>query len=588
MEEETNFLVDGEGEAPTPNVEVPQSQPEKKKKKSKKGLIIVLSIIFVIFFLIPGLAFFLVYDGSTMKIKYDENFSAEKWGEALATDSLDYTVSEEAIKFSVSEKDINNMLYSSYKDSEELRKYLTQIAVDIKSSSYVFSVSGKFGFFKTRITLTAKLEKKKMDNHGSEEDAYVFTIKGASLGKLGFLKGAVISILKNSFSSSDSIDVGSNIKIHTDFDHSRLYIFASDLRELITSSLSGDSGGTSDFYTSFINDFLDNNLVEIDFYSNESFSVKVKLNELKGNDYGEGQYVCYNMPYENTTTKLTIKGEQKKLSLDVIRDALVSLLDDHLIQENEMNAVSEYLFNGYHDDNAPSCSLQSIGINDKLTYRGFNVATDISIDDLITNSVSSFDGYSALLNSFDLANLKESDINAFLHTQNLFGNKFFLTREVDEGGYKSSYIAFDNAYLNLTSEGAIVTAGININGLETIITILMDLDEANSTGPKLAFDTREIYFGDTDENGDRISATGGTKNLLFTTLTQAANTDSFSFSPEGKLTMDFSALITQGINQIVTDPEYKAFMEHNAKYSVRVVGDNVTDNSVVRLTAKRI
>ena len=180
------------------------------------------------------------------------------------------------------------------------------------------------------------------------------------------------------------------------------------------------------------------------------------------------------MPYENTTTKLTINNQQKKLSLDTIREALVSLMDQGLIEESNLNLVSEYFFNGYHDDNAPDCDLNSIGINDKNAYQGFNVVTPLSVDDLIRNSVSSFDGYSPILTSFDIANLKEDDVNTFLHTQNIFGNKFFLTREVSDGKYKTSYIALDNAYINLTSNGAVISAGLNINGLETNVTMLME------------------------------------------------------------------------------------------------------------------
>ena len=590
MDEQTNGFVEepeinNEAELANQEAQPIQQQPKKKKKKHV-GLIIFLVIFLVFFVFPPAFVFIFIYDTSTMKVNYNNTFNAEKWGEALVMDSLDNTVSDQAAKFSIKEDDINNIIYNSLKDNEEINKYVKQVAIDIGKKSYNFSVSAKLGFFQTRLKLSLKIEKMKMPKGAGEEDAYVFTISGASIGKLPNLKNLVMTILKSSI-SGDSTFGDDNFKIYSDLDHSRFYVFTSDFRKIINTALSGD-GGSSQFYTAFVNDFLDSGLVEVNFYDNNALTVKVKLNELTGNDYGEGQYVYYGMPYENTTTKLTINGEQKKLSLDTIRDALVSLLNDNLINQNQMDAVSEYLFNGYHDSNAPECSLQSIGITNKEAYQGFNVATNISIDDLITNSVSSFDGYSPFLPSFDIANLKESDINAFLHTQRLFGNKFFLSREKDEGGYKASYIAVDNAYINLTSSGAILTAGLNINGLETIVTILMDNDAANSGGSKLAFKTSEIYFGGTNEQGERISASDGTKNLLFTTLRNAASTESFSFSEDGSLTIDFTALIQQGINQIVTDPEYKEFLDQHAEYSVKVVGENVSDNNPIRLTATRV
>ena len=522
-----------------------------------------------------------------MKVTYDEAFDSDKWAESLVMDSLDNTVSEGAAKFSISESDVNNMLYQSYKDSEEMQQFVKQIAIDVRKNSYVFSISASLGFFNTRIQIVTNLSKGQVENrNGFLEDAYIFTIKDVVLGKVPGLKPLVMSILKqsigDSFSSGDS-----QFEIHADLDHSRFYVFASDFRNMIGNALGGGSG-SSNFYTSFIYDFLDNDLVDVDFYSNEALTIKVQLDKLTGNDYDEGQYVYYNMPYENTTTKLTINNQQKKLSLDTIREALVSLMDQGLIEESNLNLVSEYLFNGYHDDNAPDCDLNSIGITDKNTYQGFNVVTPLSVDDLIRNSVSSFDGYSPILTSFDIANLKEDDVNTFLHSQNLFGNKFFLTREVSDGKYKTSYIALDNAYINLTSNGAIISAGLNINGLETNVTMLMDIDAENSKNAKLAYTVNEIYYGSTDGEGNRITANDGTKGLLFQTLKNSVNSEAFTFTEDGLFIMDFSDLITQGINLIgAGQEEYRDFLLSGAKYSVKVVGDNVTDNSVIRVTASR-
>ena len=593
MDEQTNGFVEEPtvaSEAEQANLEAQQAQAQpveqpKKKKKKHVGLIIFLIIFVVIFVLPPAFVFIFIYDTSMMKVTYDQTFNAEKWGEALVMDSLDNTVTDQAASFSITESDINNIIYQSIKDEEELNKYVKQIAIDIGKKNYNFNISAKLGFFQTRLKLSMRIEKLKMPKGSTEEDAYVFTMSGASIGRLPNLKNLVTTILKNSVGDSTFGD--DNFKIYSDVAHSRFYVFTSDFRKLINTALSGD-GGSSQFYTSFVNDFLDSGLVEVNFYDNDALTIKVKLNELTGNDYGEGQYVYYGMPYENTTTKLTINGEQRKLSLDSIRDALVSLLNNGLITQAEMNTVSEYLFNGYHDSNAPSCSLESIGITNKEAYLGFNVAANISIDNLITNSVKDFSGYNMFQNSFDIADLKESDVNAFLHTQRLFGNKFFLSRTKDDNSYKASYIAVDNAYINLTSNGAILTAGLNINGLETIVTILMNNDLEHTGGAKMAFKTSEIYFGGTDEHGEHISASDGTKSLLFTTLRDAASSDSFSFSEDGSLQIDFTALIQQGMNQIVTDPEYKDFLNEHAAYSVRVVGENVSDDNVIRLTANRI
>lgn len=586
MDNEENVVTNEAEETPTPDLTIKVNQPKKKSKK--KVVIIVLLVVFLVLFVFPpAFVFIFIYDTSKMKVTYDEAFDSDKWAESLVMDSLDNTVSEGAAKFSISESDVNNMLYQSYKDSEEMQQFVKQIAIDVKKNSYVFSISASLGFFNTRIQIVTNLSKGQVENrNGSLEDAYIFTIKDVVLGKVPGLKPLVMSILKqsigDSFSSGDS-----QFEIHADLDHSRLYVFASDLRNMIGNALGGGSG-SSNFYTSFIYDFLDNDLVDVDFYSNEALTIKVQLDKLTGNDYDEGQYVCYNMPYENTTTKLTINNQQRKLSLDTIREALVSLMDQGLIEESNLNLVSEYLFNGYHDDNAPDCDLNSIGITDKNTYQGFNVVTPLSVDDLIRNSVSSFDGYSPILTSFDIADLKEDDVNTFLHSQNLFGNKFFLTREVSDGKYKTSYIALDNAYINLTSNGAVISAGLNINGLETMVTMLMDIDAENSKNAKLAYTVNEIYYGSTDGEGNRITANDSTKGLLFQTLKNSVSSEAFTFTEDGLFIMDFSDLITQGVNLIgAGQEEYRDFLLNGAKFSVKVVGDDITDNSVIRVTASR-
>jgi hypothetical protein len=82
-----------------------------------------------------------------------------------------------------------------------------------------------------------------------------------------------------------------------------------------------------------------------------------------------------------------------------------------------MIKVSEYLFNGYSAGNAPECDLSSIGIVNKTTYPGFNIA-NTSMDDLLKNSVSSFLDYNLTDPSFDIANIKELDVNDYLKSQN--------------------------------------------------------------------------------------------------------------------------------------------------------------------------
>ena len=155
------------------------------------------------------------------------------------------------------------------------------------------------------------------------------------------------------------------------------------------------------------------------------------------------------------------------------------------------------MFNGYKvnglENNSPDADLSVIGINNKATYLGFNLVAATSLEDIVSNSVASFQDYNPAEDEFDLANIHEADINTFLKSQELFGNKFFLTREVADDEYKVSYIALDNAYINLTDENAYMSLGLNLNGLETIITLAMANDETN-TDPENSSTTLKIFI----------------------------------------------------------------------------------------------
>ena len=560
-------------------------------KKFFKGLLITLVVMIV---LPIALVFIFFFDTSKMKVTYDDSFNKENWSKALVVDSLDYAPNNKLLKFGVSEADINNFINSAIKGNTQLNKYLTQLAVDIQDDAYVLNVSGKFSFFETRARLTAKLTKENVkDEGGTEQPAFVLSVDKMSLGRLTKLK-PVINFVLNKFIDNSTLDaLTSSLKLHADLPNSRFYIFTADLRGMINDALNAGGGsGEQDFYFAFINDFLDKNLINIDFYGGESLSVNVNLEPLTGNDYdaSAGENVYYPMEYANTTTALQINGETKKLSLDTIREALVSLLDDHIITVNDLNGVSEYLFKGYTPENVPPFDLSSIGIANKETYVGFNLVPASSIDDTIKNDIATFDGFDPSLTSFDIANITESDINLFLKSQGVFGNKFLLHRNVTETKNKVNYIALDNAYINVYDKTSILSVGLNINGLETNVTLKMALDEENSADTKLVYNPAKVYFGKESAN---LQLSVDSEKVIFDTLYSAVDQTAFKFDRNGKMTIDFTSLIQQGIDNINTgnptkDAAFKAFLQaSDTDIKVKVVGNAVTDNSIIKIQASK-
>ena len=558
-------------------------------KKFFKGLLLTL----VVLIILPiALLFIFVFDTGKMAVTYDDNFTQEAMSKKLVVDSLDNTVTDKKVEFSISEQDINNYIHAAIKDNALLNKYLTQLAIDIKEDSYVLNVSGKAWFFETRAKLTTTLSKETVVSADGEKEAFVLTVKKMTLGRLTKLK-EVISFFLSRFINNETIDALTNsIHLHSDLKNSKLFIYTSDLREMINKGISGGSG-TSDFYFSFINDFLDLNLINIDFYGGESLNIDVNLERLTGNDYDAslGENVYYPMNYDATTTKLLINGEEKKLSLDVIREALVYLMNqpNPTVNMSNINLVSAFLFNGYNGTNVVNgVDLSPIGITVPETYRGFNLVTSEDIDTILANAISTFDGYSMSLNSFDIAKLKESEINLFMKAQSALGHKFFLQREVSDGQNKINYIALDNAYMNLYGDAAIISVGLNINGLETWTTLKMDADLANTDTHKLVYKPGNLYFGKASEN---LTVSEESRKVIYETLAEAVDQSSFRFDRDGTMTISFDSLLTNAINGIDTSnpimSQYKTFLQNNADISVTIEGDAVTDNSSVKIQAVR-
>lgn len=555
-------------------------------KKFLKGLLITL----VVLIILPiALIFIFLFDTSRMQTKLDENFVTENWSKNLVVDSLDVTATEKKIRFGVSEEDINNIIYAAIKDNKELQKYLTQLAIDIQKDSYTLNVSGKLFFFETRAKLTAKISKEIVTSEAGEKEAFVLSINKMSLGRLTQLKQVIMFFLQR-FVNNQTLDaLTASLKIHSDLKNSKMFIYTDDLRDMINNGVNGGEG-TQEFYFSFINDFLDLNLVNIDFYGGDAMTIDINIEPLTGNDYDAsvGENVYYPMRYEDTTTKLTFNGEERKLSLDTIRDAIVYLLDRNEIQLNEISAISDYLYQGYKITNVPDADLSSIGIPAKEAYPGFALVAQSSIDDTFKNAITTFDGYNPSINSFDIARLTEGEINLFLKSQSALGNKYLLQREISDGKHKISYIAVDNAYMNIFGDNAAISVGLNLNGLETLITMKMKLDQENTSSDKLVYIPEKVYFGKEAEN---LAISDDTKRVIFETLSDAMYESTFRFDRDGKMTISFNSIINSAINAIpTTDPlmaQYKSFLQNDATFSIAVEGDNVTDNSVVKIQATR-
>ena len=119
----------------------------------------------------------------------------------------------------------------------------------------------------------------------------------------------------------------------------------------------------------------------------------------------------------------------------------------------------------------------------------------------------------------------------------------------------------------------------------------MILNDEESVGSCLVYDAEPLYYGATPESGEALSLEPETEALIFNTLKDSIKDDSFFFLEDGKLKIDFGAILGRAISAVDTgdpiyDNAYKAFL-NSASYEVKVEGDNVALNSTIKVVATR-
>ena len=118
----------------------------------------------------------------------------------------------------------------------------------------------------------------------------------------------------------------------------------------------------------------------------------------------------------------------------------------------------------------------------------------------------------------------------------------------------------------------------------------MALDEENTSSTKLVYNPSKVYFGKESAN---LQLSVDSEKVIFDTLYSSVNQTGFKFDRNGNMTIDFTSLIQQGINNINTgnaarDAAFKAFLQaSDTNIKIKIVGNAVTDNSIIKVQASK-
>ena len=167
-----------------------------------------------------------------------------------------------------------------------------------------------------------------------------------------------------------------------------------------------------------------------------------------------------------------------------------------------------------------------------------------------------------------IADLKESDINAFLATSKAIGNGLILKDKNNE----SIFVVVDNINCNILDNLLYVIVGININGYET--RIILDGQFKSIEGYVMNLELRGIYYGMKQIQPELKQILDG----YLTSTFQEQNMIGYSLA-NSTMRLDFSSAI-EGSGQ-------SALIESLGGADASLLGNSLTDaNARIALTVK--
>ena len=456
-----------------------------KKKRKGRGFLIFLIIFTVLIVLPVGTAYILIEDKSTTKETYYENFDKNEALNTALVESFDSTKENKEINFRVSQTLLNNMIKIAVEEKLDhldpmIKGILKGMDVEIKENEYHFHVYINWSFITTKFTLKTKLEQGKIDN----ENAFIFTIIDLKFGKIpglyGMLKDALTAFVNDSM--LEGFFSAAGLSIHSNIANNRLYYKENDIYNDFASHM----GGSSDALIShLLTTCKENNLFTYDLCSNKSISAKINLaNSVKNDNYLE-------------TTRYVDTG------LDAIDTKIETLLNNGVCTKNTLATFNSYLLRGYDSlsssdrttiDNA---NLESIEITDKAGYLAPFRHQDSGFNQKIANQTNTILLPTQVEGT--LVTLSEADLEGAIKDGDILGEHYqFAGKPLGSNTYKSNYIVMDNVQVNIVNNKMFFSIGLNVNGLETYMILVLNQDTTYTETGKAKFTIEKTLYGEID------------------------------------------------------------------------------------------
>lgn len=456
--------------------------PRRKRRKSVAArIIIALLVVFIgIPLLLVGLIFALFYDSVHTPIKYRLNYPNEEVFNDIITHSLDYTESLHQMRFRVTEDALNQLFHNViYNDEDELIfDVVNNLYVKINNSNYTFALElNLYGFFRTRVFLTTKLE--------VTEDVVIFKVVDLRVGRVGKLNN-LSKILTKFFQLPDFNKLLQDNGFHMELDIANLSLkYPRDrLFEDLSTSLGESASGYLNLFTEVM---FNDNFTTIIPNSEKAIELCVNLESMRPTS--EIYHITgYEMP----------QGYLDELLPNSI-NKVKGYLETNAIAYEDADAVANYYVKGYeHLDSGYKSK-----VNNYLSSHAIDEATDTydydipNSDNLATIAGSQLSHYPSGASYYEVT-FNTDQIDRALAQAGAIGTTILFKSKEEDGTYTLNYIALDRVtnVIDAGNDCFFLTLSLNLNGYDVGLSLKTAFDHSYDIYGKARFILEDMYVGD--------------------------------------------------------------------------------------------
>ena len=543
------------GEISIKNGAVSQKPKKKKMPGFLKFLITLVCIILGLALVIVAATYICFYDAGHKEIENKENYTTEAVFNEIMVDSLDNTVSNEKITFALTESHLNQVIYSAFEGSDEIKQYLNNFYVEANDGKFDFVIEANaYSIFKSRLILNTELD--------ISDDVLEFQVKNVTLGRISGLNN-LVNLITTYIPIPDINASFAQAGLHLDFDIKALKItylvddFYSDMFNLL--------GGASNEYMDVFKEIISKeSLRTISATGKNLFALDVNLDQLNISDTTLG-IDGYSVPngYFDAITPGILNDVKTLLNQDKILDedkgvvANYFMGEDTLLNSSEMTIIQAY---------------QEQGVLTGYTAPRYDYTADISdeLKEKLTDQITK-----PIPTTHETIRLSSADLDKMFATSSALGKLNLFARDENLAisttkNYKINYVTIDRITTAFKDNKFFIILSINFNGQSGQITLELEKLSGASNFGELKLNINNVYLGDT-------SVSTETKNSFISIVKSALGSGSFN----NLISIDDNNVFTLSIGSVLDENGVLESLGYSTSFSFESTTSVVDGNLVI-------